>query len=317
MGKTEIPDLKEKLDFLLSHDIPRGVARSQTRQEITSRPRLAHATGLGSHTNFYTSHGGLSDRALSGIQRVYRIEHGSECWGEFAAGCAAEFAEEYKKLHPHVSEETATRHDDGVSRQRNRPTPVVLVEDTSAPSNKYQTELASVQHRFAQMEPVPGEVTLTFDLNCPPVLVEDECTGVKRGFLIFRCGDARTTKAEERTGYPNGLEIDGVRICVWSVDQNVPSWVIESIEGNNIGLIAKAPDKFIRIMNMDIGYVISVEFCAYVKDIVSTFDLSQSEDISAAKRKIKKRLGQLTLTEGEQSTSLLARAEMRFIDGEV
>jgi len=68
---------------------------------------------------------------------------------------------------------------------------------------------------------------------------------------------------------------------------------------------------------METGHAISVEFCAYVKDIVSTFDLSQSEDISAAKRKIKKRLGQLTLTEGEQGTALLAKAEMRFIDAEV
>jgi len=314
--EDETPELRDKLEFLVNAPEARAVSKLRARVEIGSRKALADVMQL-SRTNLYPQSGRLSDRVADKLRKIYGIDETSECWGEFVAGCAREFANEYRQLHPLPPDEATKCRPEGPSQHRNVSTPVVLVEDISAPSNKYQTELASVQHRFAQMEPVPGEVTLTFDLNCPPVLAEDERTGVKRGILIFRCGDARTTKAEERTGYPNGFEIDGVRISVWSVDQNVPSWIIESIEGNNIGLIAKAPDKFIRIMNMDTEYVISVEFCAYAKDIVSTFDLSQSEDISAAKRKIKKRLGQLMLSEGEQGTALLAKAEMRFIDGEV
>lgn len=312
----ETPELREKLKFLVTAPEARAVSKTRAQAEITSLDRLAKAMKMG-RTNLYPENGRLSDRVAGKLRQIYQIDENSECWGEFVAGCKQEFAKEYSKLHPLPPEATTTCHADRSSRQQNEPRPVVLVEDISASSNKYQTELASVQPRFAQMEPVPGEVTLTFDLNCPPVLAEDERTGVKRGILVFRCGDARTTKAEERTGYPNGLEIDGVRISVWSVDQNVPSWMIESTEGNTIGLIARAPEKFIRIMTMKSGYVIAVEFCAYAKDIVSTFDLSRTEDISAAKRKIKKRLAELTLPEGEQNSSLLAKAEMRFVDGEV
>ena len=312
----ETPELREKLKFLVKAPEARAVSKRRAQAEITSLPRLAKVMELG-RTNLYPENGRLSDRVADKLRQIYGIDENSECWGEFVAGCAREFAKEYRKLDPFPPEATEKCRANGPSRQPNEQHPVVLVEDISAPPNKYQTELASVQPRFAQMEPVPGEVTLTFDLNCPQLFAEDERTGVKRGILVFQCGDARTTKAEERTGYPNGLEIDSVRISIRSVDQNVPSWMIESIEGNNIGLIAKVPEEFIQIVNMKPGYVISVEFCAYVKDTASTFDLSESGDTSAAKRKIKKRLSQMSLKEGEQGSSLLAKAEMRFIEGEV
>lgn len=80
--------------------------------------------------------------------------------------------------------------------------PVLLKEDWSAETERVQTQLASLALRFGQSRPMPGEAMLKFDLNCPEIGAEDFSTGVKQGFLTFRCGPGQTTEAKDRTGYP-------------------------------------------------------------------------------------------------------------------
>ena len=191
-------------------------------------------------------------------------------------------------------------------------TPVLLKEDPWADTVSVQTELASLSLRTGQSKPEPGEAMLSFDLNCPRVAADGVTTGVKQGILTFRLGYAHTTGVNHRTGYPDGVEFNGARFTPLSVDRNEPSWLVTATGTAEIGLVGDAPHDFIRIKNLTAGASISADFIACVRDVGTAFAFPDSQNQSAAKQKIKKRLKELKLSGGEEGIAKLAEAEIKF-----
>ena len=137
---------------------------------------------------------------------------------------------------------------------------------------------------------------------------------MKRGVLTFHCGDGHTTESKERTGYPGGVAYNGAKFTPLSVSKKDPSWLVTAMGGAAIGLVGDAPQDFIRIMNLAPGTSVCADFTAPAfREIETTFVMTEeSQDQSAAKRKIKKRLRDLSLPGGEEGIAKLAVAEIKF-----
>ncbi len=196
--------------------------------------------------------------------------------------------------------------------------PVPLKEDMFADPAKIDTPLASLSLRTGQSQNVAGAVSLGFDLNCPEDNAYGQITGVKRAFLIFGCGHARTTDVKERTGYPAGEIFNNAKFTPHSVDVNKPSWRVESAGDTVIGLVGDVPATFIRVFNLMPGASVCAELKAYVKDVAATFAVpTEGKAQSAAKTKIKKRLRELKISGGETGEVALASAEIKFCACEV
>jgi hypothetical protein len=189
---------------------------------------------------------------------------------------------------------------------------VLLEEDWPAQTERLQSELASLSLRLGQSEPLPGEAMLTFDLNCPEVVADACLTGVKQGFLTFRCGRGQTTEAKDRTGYPGGVEFNGAKFTPYSMDKKEPSWLVTASGAGAIGIVGDVTETFIRIMNLAPGGSVSADFTACVRDISRTFVLPDGQNQSAAKQKIKKRLRDMKLPGGEDGIAKVAAAEIKF-----
>jgi hypothetical protein len=190
--------------------------------------------------------------------------------------------------------------------------PVLLKEDLSAETERYQSQLASLSLRFGQSEPLPGEAMLKFDLNCPEVVADGFSTGVRQGFLTFRCGRGQTTEAKDRTGYPSGVEFNGAKFTPYSMDKKEPSWLVTASGAGAIGIVGDVTETFIRVMNLTPGGSVSADFTACVRDIATTFVLPEGQNQSAAKQKIKKRLREMRLSRGEDGIVKLALAEIKL-----
>lgn len=191
--------------------------------------------------------------------------------------------------------------------------PVPLVEDTSTRPNSMVTELASVALHLRDSNPEPGEVGLKFSLNCSENSGDGGVTSVKFGYLEFDCGTGRTCEARGRTGFPDGIVIDGARLAIGSVLTDQPSWAVAATTEKAIGLVASAPVDFIIVRNLSPGRIVSVSFKACVRDIEATFVIPSNAEPSEAKKKIKKRLRSLDITDGEDGYALLASTMMRFV----
>ena len=190
--------------------------------------------------------------------------------------------------------------------------PALLKEDLSAETERYQSPLASLALRFGQSEPLPGEATLKFDLNCPEVAADVFSTGVRQGILTFRCGRAQTTEAKDRTGYPNGVDFNGAKFTPLSMDKKEPSWLVTASGAGAIGIVGDVAETFIRIMNLTPGGSVSADFTACVRDIATTFVLPEGKNQSVVKQKIKKRLREMRLSGGEDGIVKLALAEIKL-----
>ncbi len=99
-----VPELADKIRYLLDTPRARAIARRISGIEVTSLPTLARACGVKSHTNFTPDENRLSDGMAAKLQRVYAIdvasEQGGECWSEFLVGSRHDFVDEFETLHP-------------------------------------------------------------------------------------------------------------------------------------------------------------------------------------------------------------------------
>jgi len=195
--EDETPELREKLEFLVSAPEARAVSKRHARVEITSRVALAEAMEL-CRTNLYPNTGRLSDRVADKLRQIYGIAENSECWGEFVAGCAREFANEYRQLHP-LSEGRA----EPISAARERQTGLRLTSrplDFDFPDE--HAALAELDLSFQQAGPdEPWPVSI--DLVCQPAPTPKPgfLFGVKRGRLEIHPGEAKISRrTKERLG---------------------------------------------------------------------------------------------------------------------
>ncbi len=304
---ADVPDWDDKRNYLINDPLPRRVSQERFARQhsglgkIDTVEKLAKAAGCVRQT-LYTQ---PRAKILSEIEFFYKIEAGSECAGEFKAGSCQDFVDEYRALHgtlTGVSEPSAASIE-----------PVPLKEDVFADTAKTETPFASLSLRTGQSQNVPGEVSLGFDLNCPEENACGQLTGVKRAFLIFDCGQGRTTDLKGRTGYPVGETFNNAKFTPLSVDVNKPSWRVESTGDCAIGLVGDVPPTFIRVFNLTPGSSVCAELKACVKDIAATFVVPpEGKAQSVAKTKIKKRLREMKIPAGETGEAALALAEIRF-----
>ena len=200
--------------------------------------RSQHLTNLAKvlgreRKTFYNPTGNI----LNDIGYLYRLN--GDCLALLKKGCLEEFERHFLALHEDFAD--APAEGEKLGSELARAPADVLMEDPWADLVRKQTDLASLLLRTGQSAPVPGEIALGFDLNCPEFRRDDFATGVKRGVLTFLCGMGKTTETKARTGYPSGVEYNGVRFTLLSVDDREPSWRVETSGEKAIGLARRRP----------------------------------------------------------------------------
>ena len=186
--------------------------------------------------------------------------------------------------------------------------PVLLKEDWSAETERVQTQLASLALRFGQSRPMPGEAMLKFDLNCPEIGAEDFSTGVQARLFDIPLRTRPDHGSEGSDRLSSGVEFNGAKFTPYSMDKKEPSWLVTASSAGAIGIVGDVTETFIRIMNLTPGGSVSADFTACVRDIATTFALSDGQNQSVAKQKIKKRLREMKLSGGEDGIAKLAAA---------
>ncbi len=260
--KQAIPDRDKKIDFLLTDLTARRIAKAEKKSDITSRPTLAKAMDLTSHSNFYNSDGTLSDTVENHIRRIYRIEIDSECWGEFAAGSFEDFVDEYRKLHPQVNSASHKNVHPEMSE-------VALEVDRAAQIRRETHPLASLV-LFTQ-QPGPGQPwPLSFELCCNPDKDEFDHVAVKRGHLVIEVKSAELD-AQSRPGFA-GPEIylgsKGPVSFSWEGPRK-NSYVWEVVaDGEYIGNVATPSElAFCDVCDLEPGGAIAARFEIVLKDM--------------------------------------------------
>jgi hypothetical protein len=232
--EDETPELQEKLDFLVSAPEARAVTKQHARVEITSRKALTEVMEL-ARTNLYPQSGRLSDRVADKLRQIYGIDENSECWGEFVEGCAREFANEYKQLHP-LSEGRA----EPISAARERQTGLRVTSrplDVDFPDE--HRGLAALDLSLQQAgpdEPWP----VSFDLVCQPAPAVERGFqfGVKRGRLEIDPGAAEISpRTNERLGgdrpaiFPRDHPTRTITVDIANAKGRRPAWTVSSDHG--------------------------------------------------------------------------------------
>jgi hypothetical protein len=273
--------------------------------------------GYRSHTSLYPASGKLPDKTECSIRKLYSIDETSECWRYFCRGEVEKFIAEYDKSHALSSAEPDQVPPlGGDAPERTRLVP--LQWDASAEDKSTSKTYAFVALRIGQTSahPVPGQIHLGFDLNCPWDKTDSLKMGLKRCLLIIDCAPGHADEFAKRTGHgAAGVEFDGAHFSTHDPNPQKPSWIITAIGPGVIGKVESVPSDFIRIDFLKPGSSIKARIQANVKEMLTTFEAAEkpSGDQSAAKRRIKARLKQLGIIGGDDGEADLAMNEISLM----
>lgn len=316
--------------YLALNDVPRSIAKHHIAngykhgqpdksgqpgkpyegKAVISVRQLANALGFASHTSLNPENNRLSVEGQYEIRTLYRIPETSACWRYFIARQVANFAHAFEnELHPPEPTTAAPALTDMPSVGQ-----WVLREDLSAETEVFTTRLAYLTLRTGQNVPLPlGNGKLGFDLNCTQDVSDGLVTSVKRCFVQFDLGSARTGPMATRVGHPVAAVFDTASFKAENPDPRRPSWLVEAVGTDGIGNVASMPLDFLPLFNVKPGAPIKATVRAVVKDILTTFVIPEGVRDSVARRKIKKRLEELKLEGGDDGEADIARAEIQLI----
>jgi hypothetical protein len=193
--------------------------------------------------------------------------------------------------------------------------PVPLVEDEA------YIDAGRLAHDFAMLTvfaptnapPVgPGEVWVSFNLNCPATEAFGFKTWVTGGWLEFRLGTAITTLAPARTGHGAGVIINTVHFRVHDTDRQNPSWhAALAAPDAPMGLVGDAVPDFIRVLNLAPGAIVSARLRVCVGQLGS-FSRPEDTTASVAKRKLRQRLEVLKMIEDDDGMAIVATSAIQL-----
>ncbi|MGE0699513.1 MAG: hypothetical protein AB7O57_10490 [Hyphomicrobiaceae bacterium] len=191
---------------------------------------------------------------------------------------------------------------------------VCLVEDLSFTDNaKLPNDLAMLA-LAAPTEALPdraGAVNLTFTLNCPaPSHGDGLC--VKAGWIEFDLGTGYAPHVRDRRGFGGGLVVDNARFTVHDPDPKKPSWHVEAVSGDFIGMVANVASDFLLAAGLAPPHDIRLRFRVFVANIGVSFPLPEGKTEKAAKSKLKQRLAQLKAVVDDDGKAILASIAIRL-----
>lgn len=191
-----------------------------------------------------------------------------------------------------------------------------LIEDVEfVDDDRIATDLAMLT-LFAPTNapPVPpGQIYVSFALNCPEMRDTGYTCGVRSGWLQFNLDKGQTSHAKDRTGFGTAVQFDNAKFSVQDPDHHRPSWLANAADGQIIGMVADVPADFLLAHGLRPGQKIRTEFQICVSEVGISFVLPEGKKESAAKTKLKQRLKQRQIIDDDDGKATIAAVSIRLI----
>lgn len=156
----------------------------------------------------------------------------------------------------------------------------------------------------------PGAAYISFTLNCPKPAGPDEFC-VKVGWLEFDLGTGNAPHVSYRAGFEkDGVTFNNARLSTHDPDTHRPSWHVEAVNGDWIGMVADVPAVFLLARGLTPPHIIRGSFRAYVSGVSFANPGSKTEGVNKAR--LKKRLKQMKIIPDDDGKVVLASLAMRL-----
>jgi hypothetical protein len=159
----------------------------------------------------------------------------------------------------------------------------------------------------------PGEIHVSFTLNCPKLVDSGFQTGVVTCWLDFDLSTGRTTAAKNRKGFPGTTaEYNNARLTPHDLDFHKPSWLVDAVQGYPIGFVVDVPADFLKVSNLPPDTIIKATLRVYVGQLGISFVLPDGTAETAAKQKLKQRLKLLQILGDTDGKAVIATSAIKI-----